>query len=589
MPDSETNSLYQAGNAVGSPPGKKKGGALTPAVATMGTENGNQNFGFALPIANLPGRGLDASLALAFNSQVWNKSTDPNDNSTWMSYDVDSGWPAQGFRIGFGQLDNQGSYGFTLTDSDGTRHALVYSSANNYDTTDGTFIHYYGGSTWGALYYPDGAIAYYGAGGGGYRLYPTEIIDRNGNYILISYAGSSGAGPKISTITDTLGRYIHFYYASNGDLVTITAPGLTGNSDRQVMRFYYQDVTLSTSIFDSSVNVSTDHPSTIHTLQYVYLPTSSDGTGSTYTGYKFDFRAYGSMYQITQFRGMTVSSASNTTAGSVSTEGTLAAQTIYDYPSSPSGLTDVPKYDTRTDEWAGRTTSGSAPCYQFSTTDGTNEKISIVTAPDGTISETHAKVNAGQWDDGQVTDTYVKAGTATYAHTHIDWERDSNNLNPRVSQALTTDSQAGLTKATVLSYTSYNNVSSVSERDFTTDGSVSSTVLRHTDTSYVTSSSYTNRHLLHLPSGVQLFPGGSSTPIARVDYAYDDYGTSHANMTARDDIITHDVAFDPFQQNQENCDWVCHQWDYWWINCVDWEWDCTNYNPYDASTDYRGT
>src|SRR5438552_9744780 len=185
-----------------------------------------------------------------------------------------------------------------------TRHALTYSSTYNYDTTDGTFIHYYGGGSWGVLYYPDGTVAYYGAGGGGYRLYPTEIIDRNGNYILISYAGSSGAGPKISSITDTLGRYIHFYYASNGDLVTITQPGL-GTSDVQAMRFYYTDVTLPSGLFGSSINVS--GPSSVHTLEYVYLPTSAESSGA-HTGYKFEYSPYGMVRQTTEYRGMTASS-----------------------------------------------------------------------------------------------------------------------------------------------------------------------------------------------------------------------------------------------------------------------------------------
>jgi hypothetical protein len=93
--------------------------------------------------------------------------------------------------------------------------------------------------------------------------------------------------------------------------------------------------------------------------------------------------------------------------------------------------------------------------------------------------------------------------------------------------------------------------------------------------------------LLRLPSTVQVFPGGSSTPISRVDYAYDNYGTNHANLTPRDDIIMHDPAFDPFQQTVEtNCHWEC--WDWEWHNCYDWEWVCDYYNPYDPSTDYRG-
>jgi hypothetical protein len=112
---------------------------------------------------------------------------------------------------------------------------LVYSSTNTYVTNDGTFITFIGGSGWGTLVYPEGTRVTYGAAGGGYRSYPTTITDRNGNYILISYV--NGVGPRINTIQDTVGRYIRCYYDSNSDLVTVTMPGLTGQSDLQVMRF----------------------------------------------------------------------------------------------------------------------------------------------------------------------------------------------------------------------------------------------------------------------------------------------------------------------------------------------------------------
>jgi len=596
LPDNETSSLYQTSNVVGSPPGRTRPGAETPPAAIEGTEtNSNKNFTFALPVAGLGGRGLNVSLSLVYNSQVWNKSTDGS--STWMTYDVDSGWPATGWRLSLGQIEDQGSAGFTLTEANGTRRALVYTSAYNYDTTDGSFIHYYGGSGWGVLYYPDGTQVAYGAAGGGYRSYPTQIIDRNGNYVLISYAGTNGVGPMISSIQDTLGRYIHFYYASNGDLVTITQPGL-GTSDIQTTRFYYTDVTIGSGLFDSSINVS--GPSSVHTLQYVYLPASSDGS-NPHAGYKFEYSPYGMVRQITQYRGMTVSSTSTSSAGSVTSDGTLAAQTTYNYPTNGQSLTDVPTFGTRTDDWQGRTTNmgSGAPYYSFSVNESTG--VSTVTAPDGTIRETQSIVNAGQWNDGLVSDTYIKDGSTTYSRTHMDWEQDSNSRNPRVYQILSTDTPAGLTKATVLSYTTYNNVSTVSERDFgTSETSPSSTEVRRTETTYVTSSNYTNRRLLHLPSMVKVFPGGSSTPAARVDYTYDNYGTSHANMTARDDIIMHMPAFDPFQETQENCDWECHQYDwvchlYWegfcideQYECVDLQWDCSYYNPYDSSTDYRG-
>jgi RHS repeat-associated protein len=579
LPDNETNSLYQASNIVGSPLGKTKPGAMTPAAATKGKEtNGSQNFTFALPIVGLASRGLDVSLSLVYNSQVWNKSTDPSNNFTWMTYDVDSGWPEAGWRLSLGQIEDQGSFGFTLTDPDGTRHALTYTSANNYDTTDGTFIHFTGGSGWGTVYYPDGTRISYGAAGGGYRSYPTSITDRNGNYIWINYV--NGVGPKISSIVDTLLRYIRFYYATNGDLVTIKQPGLTGYSDLQVMRFYYTDVTLGSSLFDSSIHVS--GPTSVHTLQYVYLPTSTEGT-NPHVGYRFDYSPYGMVRQITQSRGMTVTSTSDTSPGSVSGDGTMAAQTIYYYPTSGQSLTDVPKYPTRTDDWAGRTTGGSAPAYSFATTNGTGEKISSITAPDGTITEIHAIDSAGNWNDGLVTQTIVKYGSTVFSNTVIDWQQTPTAGPPRVADVkVTDDGNPAQTKATVLSYTSYNSVSVVSERDFTTDGSISATELRRTETTYVTSTNYTNRYLLHLPSMVQVFPGGSATPASRIDYAYDNYGTNHANMTARAEIVMHDDTYNPFCLAEGKCEYDCIRWKN--DICTQWGWIC----PYDPSTDYRG-
>ena len=591
LPDDETGSLYQPANNVGAPPGRTRPGGLTPSVGADGTETGNKNFSFGLPIVNLPGRGIGVSLNLTYNSLLYNKSTDPFDSSTWLTYDVDSGYPAPGFRLGYGQIEDQATNGFTLTDADGTRHALTQTSAFNYDSNDGTFIHFTGGSGWGTLFYSDGSTVSYGAAGGGYRSYPTRITDRNGNYLLISYVG--GVGPRISSIQDTLGRYVRFHYAANGDLVTITAPALTGQtpSERQVMRFYYDDITLNAStVFSSSVNVSM--PTTSHVIKYIFLPSSAE-TGNAHLGYRFDYSGYGMIYQTTQFRGMTVDSTSTSSTGAVSSEGTQAAVSTYNYPGTPvnstTGLSDVPTYTTRTDDWAGRTTGmngnpATAPYHTFSVDESTG--VSMVTAPDGAVTETHAIVNLNQWNHGLISETFLdKQGSTALSHTVIDWEQGAGGT-PRVAQVRTTD-ETGQTKATVLSYTSsYNNVAAVSERDFTTDGSVSATELRRTETTYVTSSSYTSRYLIHLPETMKVFPGGSSTPISRIDYAYDNYGTNHASLTSRPGIIMHESAFDPFAQHEEICGWECNSYDEWG-NC-NWEWVCHQVNPYDPATDYRG-
>jgi hypothetical protein len=147
----------------------------------------------------------------------------------------------------------------------------------------------------------------------------------------------------------------------------------------------------------------------------------------------------------------------------------------------------------RTDDWAGRVSA--QPVWNFSVNQDTG--VSTVTAPDGTVSETHAIVHKGFSDDGLVTDTIIKVGATEFSHTVLQW--DSTGGDPRLSWTKNTN-ESGQTKAVVYDqYGAYNNVGHVSERDFTTDGSVSPTELRRTETTYITSSTYTARGLIHLP------------------------------------------------------------------------------------------
>jgi RHS repeat-associated protein len=537
LPDDETGSLFLPRNSIGAPTGRTIAAPVTPPVATEGTElPGSGNFSFALPVVNLPGRGIDVALNLTYNSRVFNSSVDPFDGTTFMTYDVDSGWPAVGFRLGFGQIEDQGSFGFTLTDGDGTRHALRFTSTNNYDTDDGTFIHFTGGSGWGSAYFSDGTRVDYGAAGGGFRSYPTKIVDRNGNYLLISYL--NGVGPKISTVQDTLGRFVRFYYASNGDLVAITAPGLTGQSDRQIMRFYYQDLTLNTSgLFNSSIGINA--PASTRVIKYIYLPSDTE-SGNAHLGYRYDYSAYGMIYQTAKLHGMTVSSTALDQTGSVSTEGTQAALTTYNYPTTASALSDVPAYTRRTDEWAGRTTgmptTGEAPYFTFAVDQANG--ITTVTSPDNTVTESHSIVAPGQWNDGFVNQTITRqgAGGPILSEMDMDWERDANSKNPRPHQFLVkNDAQQAIT--IVITYSTYNNVTVSSIRGF--DG----VEVRRVETDYETSAAWINRRLLHLPTSRRVYAGGATSPSARTDYVYD---TNGSNLVARNDITMHETAFDPF-------------------------------------------
>lgn len=590
LPDNETSSLYQPSNLVGTTPGKKKPGASAMGSAITSTEAGNKNFSFEIPAVGLPGRGMDVVLDLFYNSLLYNRSTNPFTQGTWLTYDVDSGYPAQGFRLGYGQIEDQGSQGFTLIEQNGTRRALVNTATNTYETNDGTFIKYFIGGGSRTLTYSEGTQVTYGAAGTGDRSYPTKLTDRNGNYILISYVNN--VGPRISTIQDTMGRYVRFYYDSNNDLVTITMPGLTGQPDNQVIRFYYENLSLTTSgLFSTSINVSI--PTTARVIKYIYLPDSAEGSGSSDgdCGYRFDYSPYGMIYQIVKFRGMTASTTSTTSTGTV-TEGTntIAATTTYNYPLTAQSLTEAPTFTQRTDDWAGRTTA-SAPQTFFSVSEQSTETISTVTTPDGTVTESRAIKNPGQWNDGLISEVRVQNATpVVFSKTMIDWEQSPSGGPPRVISTRVTN-EAGKTRGTVLTYGTYNNVTAVSERDFTTNGTLG-TELRRTETTYVTASNWINRRLLRLPSMMKIFPGGSSTPAYRIDYQYDNYGSNHANLTSRDDIIMHDDTYDPFYPPEETWDWVCTEWGinetgFW--GCMNWEWQLVSfYDPYQPATDYRG-
>jgi len=374
------------------------------------------------------------------------------------------------------------------------------------------------------------------------KSFPTRITDRNGNYISIAY--KDGVGPKIDTVKDTLERYISFFYASNGDLVAIKAPGLTTSSERQMMRFYYDTVSLTTADLFDTGKVS---PTSARVIKYIFLPSSSAGSD---TGFRFDYSVYGMVHTVKEFRGMTVSSDSLTETGSVTSDGIEAASAAYNYPTTASDLVDPPQYTERSDDWAGRTGGGSAPIHKFSVTADESEVVSVVETPTGTITETRAMVDPGFWPDGLVTKILVQykpTPTSTpvvVSETQLNWEGNPSNATGRVKDVrVTNDASPRQTRSTIYSYddanTPYNNISVVSETDFTNDGSLGA-VLRRTETTYVTSSSYLNRRLYHLPSQKRLYAGSSSTPISRIDFAYD-----QNSLTTRSGILMFDPAFDP--------------------------------------------
>ena len=136
--------------------GTPLGSYASPASCPMKVNLFSQNVSYSVPVLSLPGRaGLSLSLALAYNSKVWVKS------GSTIYFDGDKGWPAPGWRLGFGRIDGvyaggDGYNHYYLIDGAGGVHDLRYNSIDSlYESTDSSYIDFKDST--GILRYRDGA------------------------------------------------------------------------------------------------------------------------------------------------------------------------------------------------------------------------------------------------------------------------------------------------------------------------------------------------------------------------------------------------------------------------------------------------
>src|SRR5216684_1141301 len=393
-------------NLVGDPPG-----------APMAGGAGSSNFQFAAPIAGLAARGISISLGATFNGRVWNKS------GSEMTYDIDRGWPAPGWSLGFGKLLGMGVYnGGMLVDADGTRHSYTgtitpYNWGTTFvgHTTDGSFIDYNyqsgtgGPIVWARTKLANGTVIQYGAMSTA-AVYPTSILDAQGNWTTITYVNNSG--PRIQTISDTMGRVINFSYDANNLLTAITAPGLGGGT-RTLVRFHYRQLSLNPGFSGMSVVVRDWMP---WVVDAIYYPATSTGYwfgDSASTGYLFgnsdSYSSYGMLAKVVEVRGMTFSGPDPVPAaqgptgqGTITSAGQMTRQESYNYPLTPDySLTDGPTYTTMTDRWTpdGSTTMTEA-ITGYEVHENDNPRKTIITLPNGTKSKQLSFNAPGQYNDG---------------------------------------------------------------------------------------------------------------------------------------------------------------------------------------------
>lgn len=614
LPDNERDTIYNYENNLGAPPGQVETDSSNEAAALRVRHRpGIANFSFGLPLAGLSGRGMDAGVGLTYNSRTWNKSvtTDPNNPNLTVdhfTYDVEQSWLAPGFSTGFGYLETTATVSYNhphqssnfkyftefvpkgMTDADGTRRQFGCASfmpipdtysyqCNEYRSSDGSFISTptngrkphtpsssqtlnltgYEDAKF-VLSYPNGMIIEYSGGFGSgttRRHYPLKIRDRNGNIMRIAYRGQTG---RIDFITDTLGRKIKFYYETDvygnpEELVAVTIPGMTTDSEIQTVRFYYEDMPLnSTGGYIGQVTA----PANVKVLKYVYMP-------GTKTGYKYDYHPkYGMIKKISRMVGLNASTTETNTTGTID-GGIVAASTEYLYPDGNTALDDVPKYNSRLDDWAGRT--GTAPqetIYEEPEANAQGEMVSTITVKDNGFDVVTENIShyTGDWKNGLVKKTRIvkKGGSfeTQMAATEYFWKLGQVYIigsrgNP-VLEKIETTNEAGLTKATKFFYDQYNNQTKIEEYDY--KSGTNESLLRTTEIEYETGTGWIAARHFNLTKSVKVIVNGQT--VSKTLYEYDHNG-SDAELLGYADMSssTHDPSFNkanPPRTCQRSCE-----------------------------------
>lgn len=545
------------------------------------TTTGNSNYQIVAPVLSLPGRGINLNLNLTYNSLVWNKS------AREILFDIDHDSPAPGWQLGFGKMVAMGSAGALLIEPDGTRHSFNgqvsdYSYpnvANSHvltfkgQTNDGSLIEYRCEmSTFpqGVARYPNGTVVYYGnystdSTHAHNYAYPYLITDANGNAISIRYAQPwDQPEPRIERIVDSVGRVIVFHYDSSKHLTSITGPGLpdaNGAATTQTfVRIHYKTQSLNTSgAFNGLTPRVENSNSTFSAIDAIYYPAT--GKGFWFGGDSYS--TYGMITKVTEERGMSFSAGATSDDQGTISEGTATRQQVYDYPSSPVGLTAAPTFTHMTETWDGGPSSGPITVFSLVDNPSASERTMTITNPDGTqtIQKAYNLSNLGNTDPNKFKDGVIKEQQALDSAGHLlmktvfTWESGSDNA-ARLQRTENIDELGQVLVAMYDQYGTNNSVGRTREYDY--DGT---TVLKTNVNTYL---SYLDNDLdqgidpalgikvvhprrVNLVDTAKLFTGDDSANVlaSQTVFKYDEYAqTLQSYLNDFDGTL--DLFFDGF-------------------------------------------
>ncbi|HEY2973413.1 MAG TPA: hypothetical protein VGJ48_12945, partial [Pyrinomonadaceae bacterium] len=389
---------------------------LDPANQTGGGgENPlSRNYNWGIPLVGLPGRSsLDLGLSLSYNSLVWTKR-----GSSSISFDDDGGFPSPGFRLGFPVIQplyynsEVGKYAYMLITPDGGHTELRQVNASAlYEAADSS--HLILDTATMVLRTTDGTQLTFAWKVSDYQC--TEIKDRNGNFITVTYT----AFGRISTLVDTLGRVITFNYDGTNYLTSITQ--LWNGQSHTWASFEYNPAAEIHTDFQGLTVLGPQNGQTIKELSKVTLDDDSR--------FEFDYTYWGQIWKIRNH----------------AADGHLLNYRAYNLPGGwQTPQTDCPRFTTRVD-WAenwnrtGPNGSSGLPAgaeqevltgvwaipsaASWTMPDGSNQSgtLAQVTAADGTYNKIYFEGAAG-------TSTGWKRGLPSLVETY-----DSGNVRERQS------------------------------------------------------------------------------------------------------------------------------------------------------------
>jgi len=563
-------------------PGKQRG---NPAGHTPDGGAGSANFQIAAPVLGLDGRGLDLNLGLVYNSRVWHKA------NSEITFDIDHDWPVPGWSLGFGKIVGMGGQnGYMLVEPDGTRRPYTCSItfyATGQDaackTTDGSFIDYKvlgdtpengGAPSTATVYYPNGTeFIYVGATSNSNADYPSQIIDANGNRMLISYR--NGKGPQIDKIADTLGRIVQFYYDSNNLPVAVTAPDQNPARTRTLLRITYDWKNLADlgGNYGFAGLTTRVRSNVIPVIKAIYYPATS-------TGYWFgnpdSYSNYCMLSKVIEQVGMGFSAAplptdSNQAAdpGTI-TPGAMSSQMVYDYPMVASGLGSEPTYQNMTETWADMDVDPAVTHY-FVQENASPRRVEI-TRPDGVKTVMLSHNAPGQFNDGLIyqDETYSPQG-ALLGRSFVNWERGDcaasgqppgpyQYCSPRPSRIETTDERNQITGKEFSYGSRYNQVTEAREYGYGYSFGGANTLLRKTVSQYLNDPNYNDpqpentgvwHHLFNLVTLTEVYAGDGAR-LSRTEYSYDQFkGTAGLMDTPGVNYGGYEIGMSPYL-NQPN-------------------------------------